>query len=136
MSRMKNTEINSCSAPESNTSYSFSVDPNRAPPAQTGRCYCPPGQEQGYGCAKVPLVNITKCDSNQAQQGLTGSVIPQINAETGEVIIYRLVGEGVYREQKERSDTQLEKRGIQYRDDRKDREPQQLGFSFLGGPIL
>ena len=30
----------------------------------------------------------------------------------------------------------LEERGIQYRDDRKDREPQQLGFSFLSGPIL
>ena len=163
---MKTTEINSCSTPELNASHSFSADSTCAPSAQPAPCHCPTGQEQGAGCAETPLVNITKCDSAQAQQGLTGSVIPQVNADTGEVILYRLVGEGVYREQKTHSDSQLEKwelldsvqqfelwmqrsrfawqvdlewleaRGIQYRDDRKDREPQQLRFSFLRGPIL
>ena len=109
MDRPKISEINSRSAFASNTSHSSSTDPSVAPCAQTGHCRCPPGQGQGTGCAEARLVSITKCDSTQSQQGLTGSVIPQINAETGEVIIYRLVGEGVYREQKERSDTQLEK---------------------------
>ena len=109
MSRMKTTEINSCSASEENTSHSFSADSIIAPSAQPGHCYCPPGQEQGHGCAETPLVSITKCDSAQSHQGLTGSVIPQVNADTGEVILYRLVGEGVYREQKTHSDSQLEK---------------------------
>ncbi len=104
MSRMKTTELNSLTISQLNTSHSFSADSTRAPSAQTGHCYCPPGQEQGHGCVEAPLVNITKCDSAQAQQGLTGTILPQVNAETGEVILYRLVGEGLYREQKNRND--------------------------------
>ena len=109
MDRLKTTEINSRSAPASNTFHSSSADSSVAPAAQTGRCHCPTGRGQGPGCGEAPSVSITKCDSAQAQQGLTGSVIPQVNAETGEVILYRLVGEGLYREQKRCNDSRLEK---------------------------
>ena len=109
MDRLKTTEINSCSAPESNISHSFSADSSVAPSAQPGHCHCPTGRGQGPGCGEARSVSITKCDSAQSQQGLTGTVLPQVNAETGEVILYRLAGESLYREQKERSDNRLEK---------------------------
>ncbi len=91
---MKTTEINSCSALETNASHSFSADSNRASPAQTGHCYCPQGRNRGTAARRRPWLV---------------SVIPQVNADTGEVILYRLVREGVYREQKTQSDSQLEK---------------------------
>ena len=109
MDRPKTTEINSRSASASNTLHSFSADLSVAPTAQTGHCHCPTGLGQGPGCGEAHSVSITKCDSAQSQQGLAGSVIPQINAETGEVILYRLVGEGLYREQKRCNDSRLEK---------------------------
>ena len=109
MSHLKTTELNSLSAPASNTPYSFSADSSVVPSTQPPPCHCPTGQEQGGGCVEAPLVSITKCDSTQAQQGLTGAILPQVNADTGEVILYRLVGEGLYRRLQDRSEYRLEK---------------------------